>query len=113
MWGLWRKRCLSHITKAALALVQSGQLERAEEVVGMAVHGTVTGTVPKQVCVATGKAHNVAALVVLCMVPSSDCEAFGWLTAPCIVCPPASSHLYPACRLSSEHILVNGVCACR
>jgi len=32
--GLWRRRCNSEVTKSALAMIQTGHLELAEELLG-------------------------------------------------------------------------------
>lgn len=37
MCGLWRRRCSSDLTRACLTLVQAGQWERSEELLGEAV----------------------------------------------------------------------------
>jgi hypothetical protein len=45
MYGLWRRRCHADLTRACLTLVQAGQWERGEELLGEAVrqgqHGVI------------------------------------------------------------------------
>jgi transformation/transcription domain-associated protein len=52
MFGLWRKRCTTEVTRAALSLVQAGQLDRAEEVLGetmrMMAHGGMINVQPSR-----------------------------------------------------------------
>ncbi|KAL6746236.1 hypothetical protein V8C86DRAFT_2445362, partial [Haematococcus lacustris] len=47
MYGLWRRRCTTEITRAALSLVQAGQLDKAEEVLGEATRAAAQGMLPQ------------------------------------------------------------------
>ncbi|GAX77356.1 hypothetical protein CEUSTIGMA_g4802.t1 [Chlamydomonas eustigma] len=43
MCGLWRRRCQSELTRVGLSLVQAGQLERAEDILGEAIRTATLG----------------------------------------------------------------------
>ena len=44
MFGLWRKRCHSDVTGIGLSLIQHGQLEKGQEVLGEASRQAALGT---------------------------------------------------------------------
>ena len=51
MFGLWRRRCGTELTRAALSLVQFGHTERAEEILGGAVGLSVQGSLVRALMV--------------------------------------------------------------